>query len=104
MWFSSSLWLDYRQHAHSEVATVTRAGGYHESRRYFLDWFESYLDARTEPAPCAVRAALTRALRPFRRPVLHVVSTFPRRAAGRLLRTRPLRPVRRALLRASGRA
>ncbi|MGY1684729.1 glycosyltransferase family 2 protein [Geodermatophilus sp. SYSU D00867] len=102
VWFSSRLWLDYRQHAGSEVATVTRAGGYHRSRRYFLDWFESHLDSRSEPVPRSVRRVLDRALRPYRHPVLHAVSRFPRRAVGRALRLPPLRPFRWALLRVSG--
>ena len=86
VWFSDVLWLDYRQHARSAVATVVRDGGYRQVRRYFLEWFEGYLDDRPEPAPPAVRAALTRALRPYRRPVVHAVSTAPRRLAGRARR------------------
>ena len=103
VWFSSAVWLDYRQHTRSEVATVTAAGGYHRSRRVFLEWFEAHLAARAAPPPPAVRRALTRALRPYRQPALHAAMTLPRRAAGRALRTRALRPVRRVLLQVGGR-
>ncbi|MGY5889246.1 glycosyltransferase family 2 protein [Geodermatophilus arenarius] len=79
VWFSDAVWLDYRQHPDSSVASVTRAGRYHEVRQYYLDWFERHLDSRAEPAPPAVRAALARALRPYRRPVLHALAAAPAR-------------------------
>jgi glycosyltransferase involved in cell wall biosynthesis len=36
VYFSDAVWLDYRQHAESCVATVTREGRYHDVRSYFL--------------------------------------------------------------------
>jgi glycosyltransferase involved in cell wall biosynthesis len=81
VYFSDAVWLDYRQHAESCVATVTREGRYHDVRSYFLTWFEGYLSDLPEAAPRELRAALTRALRPYRRPVIHAVLSAPGRLA-----------------------
>jgi glycosyltransferase involved in cell wall biosynthesis len=90
VYFSDAVWLDYRQHTDSIMATVHRQGGYDEVRSYFLTWFERYLAERSRTPP-AVRRAVTRALRPYRRPVLDKllnrrVRTMARgrRALGRL--------------------
>lgn len=83
VWFSDSVWLDYRQHDESCVATVTREGRYHDVRRYFLTWFEEYVDRLPEPPPREVRAALSRALRPYRSPLLSAVRSSPGRLATR---------------------
>ena len=64
VYFSSQVWLSYRQHDDSCVAEVTRNGQYHEVRRYFLDWFAGYLGASrvaraaSEPR-CIGRAGVT---------------------------------------------
>ncbi len=81
VYFSDSVWLDYRQHRDSCVAWVTRDGRYEEVREYFLTWFEDYLRQLPEPPPRAVEAALARALRPYRRPKLDAVLAVPRRLA-----------------------
>jgi glycosyltransferase involved in cell wall biosynthesis len=73
VYFSSRVWLAYRQHADSCVAEVKRQGRYAEVRGYFLEWFERYLDARPAVNP-RVRAALRRALRRHRHPRLHQIA------------------------------
>ena len=60
VYFSSQVWLNYRQHDDSCVAEVTRGGQYHEVRRYFLDWFAGYL-ARRPRSSRRVKFALSRA-------------------------------------------
>ena len=95
VWFASSVWLDYRQHAESIVADVKRQGGVAEVRHYFLRWFEAYLAARPEPVDPRVSRALSRALRPYRRPLLNAVIVAPGHAA-RLVR-RALGKLRRSL-------
>lgn len=82
VYFSNSVWLDYRQHAESIGATVGREGAYDEVRSYFLTWFSTYLSHRPETPP-AVRAAVARALRPYRRPRLHAALALPSRLAQR---------------------
>lgn len=75
VYFSDRVWLNYRQHGDSCVAAVMRDGRYHEVRRYFLEWLEGYLRASTPGVPRRVRAAVRRALRPYRHPLLHAVAT-----------------------------
>jgi hypothetical protein len=101
--FSDAVWLNYRQRPDSCVATVTREGRYHDVRRYFLTWFEDYVRRLPEEPPAAVRTAVARALRPYRRPVAHAVLSSPgrflagnRRRFGRLLRAVARRARRRA--------
>ena len=81
VYFSDAVWLDYRQHPESIVATVKRDGGYDEVRRYFLTWFEGYLDRLPDEPPPAVRKALARALRRYRRPRTDAVLSSPRKLA-----------------------
>lgn len=62
VYFSSKVWLHYRQHPESCVAAVHRDGRYHEVRGYFLQWYEQYL-RKVSPSPgwrvmLAVRMAL----------------------------------------------
>jgi len=87
VYFSSQVWLSYRQHDDSCVAEVTRTGQYHDVRRYFLDWFAVYL--ATQPR-CSrrVRSALYRARWRYIHPqlfrALDLAQTTARRA-GRAL-------------------
>jgi glycosyltransferase involved in cell wall biosynthesis len=95
VYFSDKVWLDYRQHPDSIVATVMRDGRYDEVRSYFLEWFETYLDRLSdEPSP-AVRKAVARAQRRYRRPIADAVLTSPGKLAvkGR----RAIRRVKRAV-------
>jgi glycosyltransferase involved in cell wall biosynthesis len=62
VYFSSNIWLNYRQHPDSCVATVKRDGHYHEVRHYFLRWFEGYLKMRLTRTTAPVRRRLRRAL------------------------------------------
>ena len=43
VYFSGDNWLDYRQHADSCVAKVSRSGQEEEVRRFFLQWLANYL-------------------------------------------------------------
>lgn len=70
VYFAKNVWLHYRQHDDSCVAEVSRSGGYHEVRRYFLDWFAEYL-ARKPDVPFAVKLALARARLRYSAPKLH---------------------------------
>lgn len=70
VYFSSRVWLDYRQHAESCVATVHRDGRYAEVRRYWIDWFERYLPTCAAPGKDRVAAALRRARWQLDRPRL----------------------------------
>jgi glycosyltransferase involved in cell wall biosynthesis len=79
VYVSGACWDRYRQRADSCVATVTEAGRYHAVRRYFLTWLRGYLDREGVRDP-AVRAALARALAPYR------PSARLARSAGRLSR------------------
>jgi glycosyltransferase involved in cell wall biosynthesis len=88
VYFSSKVWLSYRQHADSCVAEVTRTGGYHEVRRYFLSWFERYL-AEQSTRSLRVRAALERARFPYAHPQLFRAAQLGKQAmrtARRLVR------------------
>ena len=81
VWFSDAVWLDYRQHPESIVATVKRDGRYDEVRSYYLTWFEGYLDRLPGEVSPAVRRALDRALRRYRRPLADAVLSAPGRLA-----------------------
>lgn len=70
VYFSSKVWLNYRQHPDSCVSEVTRGGRYHAVRRYYLDWFTGYLarqPQRFEP----VEKALGRARLVYEHPYVH---------------------------------
>ncbi|MBM7804172.1 glycosyltransferase involved in cell wall biosynthesis [Geodermatophilus bullaregiensis] len=97
VFFSDAVWLDYRQHPDSWVTTVTRDGRYDEVRRYFLTWFDGHLRRLPDEPPHAVRVAVSRALRPYRRPVAHALLSSPGRLATACHRR--LRRLRRALRR-----
>jgi glycosyltransferase involved in cell wall biosynthesis len=93
VYFSSKVWLRYRQHAESCVARVHEAGKYHDVRSYFLNWLELYLEERPNTDRRVV-AALRRALLPYRHPRVHQLLRVPamlrsrcrglRRIAGRI--------------------
>ena len=63
VYFSSHVWLDYRQHEDSCVAEVHRAGQYAEVRGYFLSWFKDYITRQEPPADPRAVEAVDRALR-----------------------------------------
>jgi glycosyltransferase involved in cell wall biosynthesis len=96
VYFSSQVWLSYRQHDDSCVAEVTRNGQYHEVRRYFLDWFAGYLASQPHRSR-RVKAALYRGSWRYAHPQLYraldLGQTTAKRA-GRALRARARRALR----------
>lgn len=96
VYFSSRVWLSYRQHDDSCVAEVTRSGRYHEVRRYFLEWFTGYLASQPRRSR-HVRAALYRAHWRYAHPQLFDALGQGQAAAqrvGRALRRRAERLLR----------
>jgi GT2 family glycosyltransferase len=90
VYFSSRVWLNYRQHDDSCVAEVTRAGRYHDVRGYFLQWLQGYL-ARQPRRLLRVRIALLRARLPYIHPRFFRATqrvTRSLRTAARVMRTR----------------
>jgi glycosyltransferase involved in cell wall biosynthesis len=90
VYFSSRVWLSYRQHDDSCVAEVTGRGQYHEVRRYFLDWFAGYLASQPRRSR-RVTAALYRARWRHAHPRLFRALDLGQataRRAGRALRAR----------------
>jgi glycosyltransferase involved in cell wall biosynthesis len=92
VYFSDRVWINYREHAESCMASVRRDGYYDEVRLYFLNWLERYLSAIPDARP-DVRAALQRSLWRFRHPVLYAAAhrssamlQTAQRVAGRLKR------------------
>jgi glycosyltransferase involved in cell wall biosynthesis len=81
VYFASTTWTDYRQHAGSCVAEVSNSGRYDEVRQHFLDWFASYLEAHPDRRTAAIDLALESARRGRKFPALR----------------RALRPLARAL-------
>jgi glycosyltransferase involved in cell wall biosynthesis len=69
VYISSAMWLLYRQHSDSCVASVKREGKHHAVRRYFLVWLARYLADRRVADP-AILDALKRAQRPYKYPML----------------------------------
>ncbi|EMR01077.1 glycosyltransferase family 2 protein [Cesiribacter andamanensis] len=68
----------YRQRIGSLVQSVTEGGKYHQVRRYFLEWLESYLHQQGIDDP-QVHKMLRKALRPYRQPLLHYVTSLPQK-------------------------
>ena len=77
-YFSSKVWLNYRLHSDSCMAVVMRSGQYHEVRKYFLNWLETYL-ANLPSVDPRITKALNRALRPYRSPRRDFILRFPSR-------------------------
>lgn len=77
VYISASCHNLYRQRVGSIVQAVKAEGQYHHVRRYFLEWFERYLTThalRTKHLDKLV----ARALRPYRRPIIHYLTSFLR--------------------------
>jgi glycosyltransferase involved in cell wall biosynthesis len=85
VFFSSSVWLKYRQHNDSCVSSVRRAGQYESVRYYFLLWLRDYLAARSVVDP-RIAAALNRSLWHFRHPTLYFVLLLPVRGFKKIMR------------------
>jgi glycosyltransferase involved in cell wall biosynthesis/peptidoglycan/xylan/chitin deacetylase (PgdA/CDA1 family) len=61
LYFTDSLWSDYRLHPASCMAELSRTGRYDDARRNFLDWFERYLDGSPSGNDVRIRSALANA-------------------------------------------
>jgi glycosyltransferase involved in cell wall biosynthesis len=85
VFFSSKVWLKYRQHPDSLLTSVRRAGQYASVRLYFLLWLKRYLAARGVVEPQII-AALERSMWRFRHPALHFMLMLPFRILERILR------------------
>jgi glycosyltransferase involved in cell wall biosynthesis len=83
VFFSGSVWLDYRQHPDSCVSTVFRDGLYEDMRREFLSWLEHYVRAHGGER----RAEVVRAIDRARWDLDHPLFGGLRRKARRLLST-----------------
>jgi glycosyltransferase involved in cell wall biosynthesis len=86
IYFSSSVWLRYRQHPDSCVAKVTGDGLYQEVRLYFLRWFTEYLKTRLTPSTAPVWQSLRRARWQTQYPRISRLIRAPLRLALRLRR------------------
>jgi glycosyltransferase involved in cell wall biosynthesis len=82
VWFADREWLWYRQRSDSIMATVRGQGRYHEVRRAFLKWYLGYL-RRARIGDPRIRAAVVRALRPYRIPGLGRLREWIKRMEGR---------------------
>jgi glycosyltransferase involved in cell wall biosynthesis len=100
VYFSSNVWLNYRQHPDSCVATVKRDGHYDEVRQYFLRWFTEYLRTRLTRSTVPVRRRLRRALWQYRFPRINRLIKISLVLATRL-HCKALLLVRRSILRSS---
>ena len=70
VYFSGDIWLDYRQHADSCVASVSRSGQEEEVRRFFFLWLANYLGQQPQ-VDIRVRTALRRTLWRYRHPHIY---------------------------------
>jgi peptidoglycan/xylan/chitin deacetylase (PgdA/CDA1 family)/glycosyltransferase involved in cell wall biosynthesis len=82
---ADALWDKYRIHSGSCVSSVMAAGQYGQVRKFFLDWFTTYLDRRDNVDP-AVRAALRSALDEYA-PPMTIDGTVSLASPGWTLRT-----------------
>lgn len=87
VYFSSKIWIDYRQHDESCMAQTRRAGKYNEVRQYYLGWFGSYLKDQQVFESSGVRAALARAEDAYRRPFVTWWRRKPRQLRNLATRT-----------------
>jgi glycosyltransferase involved in cell wall biosynthesis len=77
VYFSTDVWLDYRQHPDSCVSTVARDGLYGEVRAEFLRWFRDY--AVEKDVADSVLDAIERAQHDLAHPVAARLKRFGRR-------------------------
>ncbi|MBX3438092.1 MAG: glycosyltransferase [Planctomycetaceae bacterium] len=64
VYISSQNWIRYRLHPDSCCAAAQRADDYHDVRRYFLHWFQEYLEQGKLSDP-QIDVALQQALHPY---------------------------------------
>lgn len=85
VFFSSEVWLMYRQHRASCLTTVRREGQYGVVRLYYLSWLKRYLKSKgvTEPR---IDEAIDRSMWRYAHPVIYRFLTFPYELLERILR------------------
>jgi glycosyltransferase involved in cell wall biosynthesis len=101
VFFSSTVWLKYRQHRASCLTTVRREGQYASVRLYYLSWLKRYLNARGVAEP-RIDEAINRSMWRYAHPVIYRLLTLPYRVLEEILwrvgkhhllhRRRPVRP------------
>lgn len=82
VYFSSKVWLDYRQHPDSCVSVVVRDGLYGSVRRDFLNWFADYVAERPIPEAHRIMKSIERAKRDLSHPVAARFRRLGRRLRG----------------------
>jgi glycosyltransferase involved in cell wall biosynthesis len=70
IYVSSNCWSKYRQHERSCCHVTNRARQWRNWRSYYLYWLETYL--QTKQVDDAVRAALRKAIWPYKHPLLNM--------------------------------
>lgn len=85
VYFSSRVWIDYRQHPQSMLATLLQDGHYDEVRQFYLSWYREYLKILPSPPPAEIIRALDRAERPYRYPRFYKLARKVKRALRRRL-------------------
>jgi glycosyltransferase involved in cell wall biosynthesis len=85
VYFSGDIWLNYRLHADSCVASVSRSGQEEEVRRFFFQWLANYL-SRQPRVDIRVHTALGRILWRYRHPHIYRIWRFSDPIVGRLRR------------------
>ena len=85
VYFSGDIWLDYRLHADSCCASVSRSGQEEEMRRFFFQWLANYV-AQQPRVDIRVHTALGRILWRYRHPHIYRIWRFSDPIVGRLRR------------------
>ena len=85
VYFSGDIWLNYRLHADSCVASVSRSGQEEEVRRFFFQWLANYV-AQQPRVDIRVHTALGRILWRYRHPHIYRIWRFSDPIVGRLRR------------------
>lgn len=85
VYFSGDIWLNYRLHADSCVASVSRSGQEEEVRRFFFQWLANYV-AQQLRVDIRVHTALGRILWRYRHPHIYRIWRFSDPVVGRLRR------------------
>lgn len=85
VFFSSKVWLKYRQHRASCLTTVRREGQYASVRLYYLSWLKRYLQAKGIVDP-RIDQAIKRAMWRYTHPKIYGALRLPYDLLERILR------------------
>lgn len=85
VFFSSKVWLKYRQHRASCLTTVRREGQYGSVRLYYLSWLQRYLKAKRLVEP-RIDEAISRSMWRYTHPVIYGFLMLPYGLLERVLR------------------